>query len=230
MFHPYAIITGIFDEPLEGYKGPPGCSLMSHEFYETDGGRDFVRGYSFEMLRGFGPTTTAIFGLSGGRVFPGPGHHEGFAQMVDRTAGIAAICEDLPEPTNCVTIDPELKDSDGIPAPKITYRPSANSSRMLDHAVERGKEPAIAAGAHDTMVWWRRSMAGWHLMGTARMGTDPETSVVNEWGRAHDVKNLFIVDGSIFVTAAAVNPTNTIQALALHVADSIKRNLSNLFD
>ena len=62
------------------------------------------------------------------------------------------------------------------------------------------------------------------------MGTDPERSVVNEWGRCHDVKNLFIVDGSIFVTSAGVNPTNTIQALALYVADQIKSNLENLFD
>jgi choline dehydrogenase-like flavoprotein len=53
---------------------------------------------------------------------------------------------------------------------------------------------------------------------------------VNSWGRAHDVKNLFIIDGSVFVTAAAVNPTNTIQAFALHVADTMKRNLANLFD
>ena len=67
-------------------------------------------------------------------------------------------------------------------------------------------------------------------MGTTRMGTDPERSVVNEWGRAHDVPNLFIIDGSIFVTAAAVNPTNTIQALTLYIADTIKKNLSNLFD
>jgi choline dehydrogenase-like flavoprotein len=67
-------------------------------------------------------------------------------------------------------------------------------------------------------------------MGTARMGTDPERSVVNDWGRCHDVKNLFIVDGSIFVTSAGVNPTSTIQALALYVADNIKRRLANLFD
>ena len=72
--------------------------------------------------------------------------------------------------------------------------------------------------------------AGWHLMGTARMGLDPGRSVVNAWGRSHDVKNLFIVDGSVFVTAGGVNPTNTIQAFALHVADSIKKNLTNLFD
>ena len=75
-----------------------------------------------------------------------------------------------------------------------------------------------------------RADGGWHLMGTARMGTDPARSVVNEWGRSHDVKNLFIVDGSIFVTSAGVNPTRTIQALALYVADSIKQRLATLFD
>jgi choline dehydrogenase-like flavoprotein len=112
----------------------------------------------------------------------------------------------------------------------VTYRLSENSTRMLDHAVARGRELMAAAGARDTMVQAPLTMAGWHLMGTARMGRDPATSVVNQWGRCHDVRNLFIVDGSIFVTAGAVNPTNTIQALALHIADSIKQRLSNLFD
>ena len=69
-----------------------------------------------------------------------------------------------------------------------------------------------------------------HLLGTARMGNDPERSVVNEWGRCHDVKNLFIVDGSIFVTAGGVNPTSTIQALALYIADQMKQRLATLFD
>ena len=87
-----------------------------------------------------------------------------------------------------------------------------------------------AAGAKETVVEAPLPFAGWHLMGTARMGTDPRTSVVNEWGRCHDVRNLFIIDGSIFVTAAAVNPTNTIQALALYIADTMKKNLANLFD
>jgi choline dehydrogenase-like flavoprotein len=73
-------------------------------------------------------------------------------------------------------------------------------------------------------------MAGWHLMGTARMGTDPERSVVNESGRCHDARNVFIVDGSIFVTAGGVNPTSTIQALALYIADTMKNSLANLFD
>jgi choline dehydrogenase-like flavoprotein len=230
MFHPYAMVTGIFEQSLEGYKGPTGCCIMSHEFYETDRGRDFLRGYSFEILRGFGPVTTALWGMSAGRVFSGADHHRGYGALFDRMAGIAAICEDLPEPSNTVTLDPNLVDSDGIPAPRITYRLSDNSRAMLAHSVERAKDVLHAAGATDTVVDAPLPFAGWHLMGTARMGTDPETSVVNEWGRCHDVRNLFIVDGSIFVTAAAVNPTNTIQALALYIADAMKKNLANLFD
>jgi choline dehydrogenase-like flavoprotein len=101
---------------------------------------------------------------------------------------------------------------------------------MLDHSVARAKEVLAASGARDSVADAPLPFAGWHLMGTARMGTDPETSVVNEWGRCHDVRNLFIIDGSVFVTAAAVNPTNTIQALALHAADRVKKNLANLFD
>jgi choline dehydrogenase-like flavoprotein len=96
--------------------------------------------------------------------------------------------------------------------------------------VARGEEVLAAAGAKATFSEAPLPMAGWHLMGTARMGTDPRTSVVNEWGRSHDVRNLFIVDGSIFVTAGGVNPTNTIQALALYVADAMKKNLATLFD
>jgi choline dehydrogenase-like flavoprotein len=230
MFHPYALVTGVFGEPLEGYKGPTGCCLMSQEFYETDLARGFVRGYSFEILRGMGPVSTALWGMSSGRVPWGAGHHEAYRQLFDRTAGMVVICEDLPEPHNRVTLDPDLVDSDGIPAPKVTYRLGENSNRMLEHSVARAREVLEAAGAKETAAEAPLAPAGWHLMGTARMGTDPERSVVNAWGRCHDVRNLFIVDGSIFVTAAAVNPTNTIQALALYIADTMKKNLANLFD
>ncbi|MEB2284069.1 MAG: choline dehydrogenase [Polyangiaceae bacterium UTPRO1] len=230
MFHPYAMVTGIFPERLQGYKGPSGCSIISQEFYETDPARGFARGYSFEMLRGFGPVSTAMLGLTAGRMPHGEGHHRAFDELWDRTAGMVAICEDLPETTNTVTLDPELKDADGIPAPRITYRLSENSRAMLEHAVARGKEVLAAAGAGDFMVQAPLPVAGWHLMGTACMGVDPAKSVVNERGRTHDVKNLFIIDGSIFTTAAGVNPTNTIQALALYIADTMKKNLANLFD
>jgi choline dehydrogenase-like flavoprotein len=230
MFHPYAMVTGIFDETLEGYKGPTGCSIISQEFYETDRSRGFTRGYSFEMLRGMGPVSTAMWGMGTDRLPWGADHHDAYAAIWDRTAGMVIICEDLPEEHNQVTLDPELVDSDGIPAPKISYQLSENSRLMLDHAVARGREALEAAGAKETLSEAPLAPAGWHLMGTARMGTDPKRSVVNEWCRSHDVKNLFVIDGSVFVTSGGVNPTNTIQALALYVGDTIKKNLTNLFD
>jgi len=230
MFHPYAYVMGIFDEPLEGYKGPTGCSIISQEFYETDPSRGFQRGYSFEMVRGMGPVGTALFGMSSGRLPWGDGHHEAYERIWDRTAGMVIICEDLPEACNRVVLDPTLVDADGIPAPKIEYRLSENSQKMLDHAVARGTEVLEAAGAKETRAEAPFVPAGWHLMGTARMGPDPSSSVVDRHGRCHDVKNLFVIDGSVFVTSGGVNPTNTLQAIALYVADYMKRNLANLLD
>jgi choline dehydrogenase-like flavoprotein len=229
MFHPYARIAGYFDETLDGHRGPGNC-IWSQEFYETDPSRDFVRGYTFEFSRGQGPVMAAVHGMQTGRLPWGEAHHSAYRKLFGHRTGMVAICEDLPEAHNTVTLDPVLKDSNGIPAPKINYTLSDNSRRMLDHAVARASEILRAAGAHD--VWHEAPLAdgGWHLMGTARMGTDPARSVVNEWGRSHDVKNLFVVDGSIFVTSAGVNPTRTIQALALYVADSMKQRLATLFD
>ena len=229
MFHPYAAIQGYFDEPLDGYRGPGNC-IWSQEFYETDTARGFVRGYTFEFTRGRGPVITGLSGMSSGRIPWGEAHHDAFRRYFNRSTGMVAICEDLPEAHNTVTLDPVLTDSNGIPAPRITYTLSENSRRMLDHAVARGSEILRAAGAYEVNVESPLAVGGWHLMGTARMGTDPARSVVNEWGRSHDVKNLFIVDGSLFVTSAGVNPTSTIQALALYVADNMKRRLANLFD
>ena len=101
---------------------------------------------------------------------------------------------------------------------------------MLEHSIANATEALKAAGAVEVHSHYPIVYGGWHLLGTARMGVDPETSVVNDWGRSHDVKNLFIVDGSVFVTSGGVNPTSTIQANALYVADQMKRRLANLFD
>lgn len=229
MLHPYALMRGQFDAPLDGYRGPH-IGIWSHQFYETDASRSFVRGYIFQSTRGFGPVMTAMAGLRSGRIPWGAGHHQAFRQDFDRIAGITAICEDLPEAHNTVTLDPVLTDANGIPAPRIRYRLSENSRNMLKHAVARGTEVLQASGAREVSAEAPSAGAGWHLMGTARMGNDPARSVVNAWGRSHDVKNLFIVDGSIFVTAGGVNPTSTIQALALYVAENIKSRLANLFD
>ncbi len=229
MFHPYASINGIFDSPQDGAQGPVDC-LWSQEFYETDLARGYVRGFTYEMTRGRGAVMTALTGMHSGRIPFGAGHHDAYRQLHNRITGMVAICEDLPELHNTVTLDPELKDPDGIPAPKITYTLSQNSRDMLNFSVARATEVLEAAGATDVITEAPLAVGGWHLMGTARMGTDPETSVVNEWGRSHDVKNLFVVDGSLFVTSAGVNPTRTIQALALYVADQMKQRLANLFD
>ena len=230
MFHPYGMIKGIFDEPLEAYKGPIATGLWCQEFYETDSSRGFVRGYTFELARGRGPAKTALDGLESGRIEWGPRYHADHAAVFGSMAGLVSICEDLPEERNQVTLDSNLTDSNGIPAPKITYRLSDNSHAMLEHSLTTGAEILRAAGAREVIRTGLMDYAGWHLMGTARMGQDPATSVVNEWGRAHDVKNLFIVDGSVFVTSGAANPTSTIQAVALYIADQMKRRLENLFD
>jgi choline dehydrogenase-like flavoprotein len=230
MFHPIAFAQGVFEERLDSHKGPQACCILSKEFYESDPSRAFVRGYNMQVVRGAGPLATAMGGYLSGTIPWGPGHHEAFRRRFDHVASIGVVCEDLPELTNTVTLDPTLVDSDGIPAPKITYRYSENSQRMMAHGLARAEEALRAAGAMEVTSSGPLRMSGWHLLGTARMGHDPETSVVNHWGRSHDVKNLFIVDGSVFVTGGGVNPASTIQAFALYVADTMKKNLANLFD
>lgn len=234
MFHPLTGVAGVFDEPMLGHEGPMACSILSQEFYETDPSRDFVRGYGLHSGRSTTPMTYALGGYGNDNPIPwGAEHREIMDDIYPFLAGLTVVTEDLPEEHNCVTLDPDLTDSDGVPAPKITYRLGENTRKMLRHGENRAKEILLAAGAkkvlskNDDKVWWR---AGWHQMGTCRMGDDPETSVVNGWGRSHDVKNLFIVDGSIFPTAGAVNPTSTIQAMALYIGDSIKTNIETLFD
>lgn len=235
MFHPLTGISGVFDKPMKGHEGPMACSILSQEFYENDPSRDFVRGYGLHSGRSTTPMTYALGGYGVDHPIPwGAEHRQIMDDIYPYLAGLTVVTEDLPEEHNCVTLDSTLTDSDGIPAPKINYRVGDNTLKMLKHGKARAEEVLLAAGARrildkspDGEVWWR---AGWHQMGTCRMGNDPNKSVVNGWGRSHDVKNLFIVDGSIFVTAGAVNPTSTIQALSLYIGDSIKKNIANLFD
>ena len=224
MHHPCGVVVGIFDEWMGAEPGNPrGSTMLSQEFYETNPDNDFVRGYDLQVMGAAeAPLSTALGGLLGMRVPWGANHHQEFKERFGRVVGLTIMTEDLPEEHNQVTLDPELTDSHGIPAPKINYTVSNNTDKMLDHGVERGTEALEAAGAKRVLSSRLRRNAGWHLLGTARMGDDPSTSVVDRWGRSHDVSNLFIIDGSIFVTGACINPTTTIQALALRTADYIK--------
>jgi choline dehydrogenase-like flavoprotein len=220
MFHPSAMVTGVFDEALEGFAGPFVASIYSQEFYETDPDRDFVRGYQMQLLRGDGPLGTAL----GGYLPPlpwGADHHEAFLDAFGHTVTLAVTTEDLPEEHNRVTLDPELKDSDGLAAPRVEYALDTNVRAILAHGVERASTVLGEAGAHKLVKTPLIEAAGFHLLGTARMGDDPASSVVDRWGRSHDVDNLYIVDGSVFVTGGAVNPTSTLQALALRSADHL---------
>jgi len=229
MFHPWSTVYGYVDEPMDGHRGPPLC-VWSQEFYETDTSRGYVRGHNFQFNRGIGIGTEAV-ALDAIRLTPwGENHHDAFRALVGHRMSIGICTEDLPEEHNRVTLDPILKDRHGIPAPRIDYTISDNTNRMLDFAIARATEILQTAGARHINTIRPVAYGGWHLLGTARMGTDPARSVVNEWGRSHDVKNLFIVDGSLFVTSGGVNPTSTIQALALYIADSIKQRLATLFD
>ncbi|CAN5132499.1 GMC family oxidoreductase [soil metagenome] len=231
MFHPYAYTYGYVDEEMDGNHGPTLC-LWSQEFYETDKARDFVRGYTFQINRGTASIIEAISSTAAGRLPFGADHHETYRRLLNHRLGLSAICEDLPEAHNRVTLDPVLKDTNGIPAPRIDYTLSDNSRKMMAHGIARATQVLETAGAREISTEAPILNGGWHLLGTARMGSDPERSVVNGWGRCHDVKNLFIVDGSIWVTSGGVNPTSTIQALTLWIADNIKRRAADgtLFD
>ena len=227
MFHPFAMITGVFPEKMKTWQGPLSNFAMSQEFYETDESRGFVRGYTYQFQRSLGPSWVANGGFTNAIPW-GDSHHEELEKRLGSMMAIAVIGDDLPELHNSVDLDPNLTDSDGVPAPRINYTLSENSRDLLDHGIKNATKVFETAGATDIYVDPLMRQSGWHLMGTARMGEDSSNSVVDKWGQAHDVDNLFIIDGSVFVTGAAVNPTPTIQALALRTADYIIANRNDL--
>jgi choline dehydrogenase-like flavoprotein len=145
----------------------------------------------------------------------GPEFPRKLRQRLGRSAMWGIIAEDLPDETNRVVLDPMRTDAFGIPAAKILYRLSDNSQQLVAFHQARARESLQAAGAYETVVAPFIRATGWHLLGTAMMGSDPARSVVDQWGRSHDIENLFIFDGSLWPTSSGMNPTATIAALAL---------------
>ncbi|MGO4001480.1 GMC family oxidoreductase [Pseudomonas fluorescens] len=228
MMHPYAAVSGSFDEPLESWLGPAGQSIYSMEFYETDTRRDFVRGAKWQVMPSGGPL--GLRAAYGGKPLEeswGANLHRNTARTFGRSFEWGITAEDLPDENNRIILDSRLTDSDGVPAPKILYRNSENTKLMLDFHLKRAHEAMDAAGAVSMTETSLMRDCGWHLMGTARMGNDPATSVVDQWGRSHDVPNLFILDGSIFVTSGAANPTATITAIALRAVKHLVSEARN---
>lgn len=236
MMHPFSAIMATFDEDLESWRGPFGQNIASYEFYETDESRGFVRGAKWGAMPAGGPLGATSF--VGSKVFTDPNARvedmwgANLHEMVERRFGHTMVWgiigEDLPEESNRVVVDPELTDTDGIPAPKLIYKVSENSERMLAFHEARCLEACEAGGAVETAVVHQMRDTGWHLLGTCCMGTDPRRSVVNEWGQAHDVPNLFVFDGSTFPTSGGLNPTATIMSVALRQARRMIAERRNL--
>ena len=132
MFHPLTGVAGVFDDQMKGHEGPMACSILSQEFYESDPSRGFVRGYGLHSGRSTTPMTFALGGYGIDNPIPwGDAHREIMDRQYPYLAGLTIVTEDLPEEDNCVTLDPDLTDSDGIPAPKINYRLGENTRAML---------------------------------------------------------------------------------------------------
>jgi choline dehydrogenase-like flavoprotein len=210
MVHSANIAFGRFPELVYQYKAPPTLAV-SQDFYETDRARGFARGYTLEPI---GPFPIAFARMAAAGLGIWGNELREFMFDANHYAGWGIVGESLPDDRNRVTLDPEVRDERGQPVARVTFGWGDNDRRMIDHGVDKATEILEAAGAEAT--WSVEDTA--HLLGACRMGSDPTTSVVDRWGRSWDVPNLFICDGSVFVTSSGVNPSLTIQALAARTA------------
>ncbi|MDW5598791.1 GMC family oxidoreductase [Conexibacter stalactiti] len=216
MVHVQSVALGRFDDHLDTFKGARGSVIGSRHFYETDPARDFKRGFILSAMRGNSPLNIALGGAPWGA-----DHHGAVERAVGHDGAVWVCGDDAPEEVNRVELDDDKLDAWGLPGVRTHYRLSDNSKRIGQFGLERAKELLSAAGARDVIDTGLSPILGWHLLGTARMGHDPATSVVDASNRAHDVDNLYVVDGSSMPTGGSINPTNTLQALALRTADQI---------
>jgi glucoside 3-dehydrogenase (cytochrome c) catalytic subunit len=203
--------------------GRPGGFYVARFRNLSEKNPRFIRGYGFE-------------GSSGARMFPHhahkmPGFGASFKEAVRKNNGtlisMGGFGEVLPRYENYVDLDSEVKDKWGIPALRFHYRFGDNEKRMAEDMVAAAQEMFEAAGLKIVGVEKRVETEGWsiHELGTARMGNDPKTSVLNQFQQSHDVKNLFVVDGSSHVSASCQNPTWTIMALCWRSCDYLAEEL-----
>ncbi|MFY9558557.1 MAG: GMC oxidoreductase, partial [Blastocatellia bacterium] len=183
--------------------------------------QNFVRGYGFECG-------------SGARMYPAfvknasltPGFGSDFKQRVRKyytsPVSMTVRAEMLARFENYAEIDPDgVVDAWGIPVLKIHIQFSDNERHMARDAAHTSEEILRASGAEVVSTGGRMTAPGRiiHELGTARMGNDPKTSVLNKFNQSWDVKNLFVIDGACFVTSANQNPTLTILALTMRTCD-----------
>jgi choline dehydrogenase-like flavoprotein len=215
--------NGLFEHPLNDYKGVvTGAGIV--DFVETDPKRGFYGGGRM-TARGFDtPINYALRGLSPGTARWGALYKKALAEEANHKMTVTCFVTQLPLSSNRIDLDPDVKDAWGQPAMRLTSTSHPDDIKSMEFFRERSLELLRAAGA--TKVWASPvsdSRGSAHNRGTCRMGNDPATSVVNKYHRAHDVPNLFIIDGSNLVTGGRNHPTMTIQALAFRAAEHIAK-------
>jgi choline dehydrogenase-like flavoprotein len=217
-----AIVLGVFDEPLNDYKGF-AVSRIFHDFYELDHNKlGFYGGGGLDARFDTTPAAFALGSLPPGTPTWGKEFKKAIHQNFTRTFQIFCHATSLPVETNNFTLDPEVKDAWGFPALRMTFRDHPNDLKMMAWMRDRAMEVMDAAGAKTKWAMpIEEQQFAVHLLGTCRMGNDPKTSVINSDHRTHDVHNLFLCDGSSLVTSGRGQPTMTIEALAFRAADRI---------
>lgn len=221
-FHEYLFAVGLFDEqehdPLNGWTGNY-ISGGTFDFYETDEDRGHIGGCLISASQICHPINSIL----PGRPQWGSAMKDADRDFFNYAMKIGLILHDMPVESNRVGLDPEVKDAWGLPVAQITHKPHPNDVSMGKWQVDKNAEILDAAGASKTIpVYLERSTGNTcHQHGTARMGTDPSKTVLNEWCQAHDVDNLYVLDGSCFPTATGVNPTLTMMANAWRCCEYI---------
>jgi len=216
------LAAGVFDHEVNGYKGIVATRVV-WDLYELDPKLGLVGGGGFDYRFDVTPIQFASdAGLPPKAQRWGKEYKRWVAQTYTRTVLCFGHTTSLPVASNSISLDPTVKDAWGVPAIRVTYTDHPQDLKLYKYFAERSEELLHASGAGQT---WQLPVESQqfavHLLGTCRMGNDPKTSVVDKYNRAHDVKNLFIVDGSSLVTSGRGQPTMTIQALAFRAGDNI---------
>ncbi len=213
MRHMTGTMYGIFERPVHMYRGTTMAGIIRDEAPHNPK-RGFVGGYEMETLSLGLPFMAAFLNPGAwGRTFTSS------MEAYPRMAGMWLIGEDMPQETNRITLDPVAKDKHGMPVASVHYDDHPNDVAMRNHAYQQSAAIYQAVGATVTLP--TPPYPSTHNMGTNRMSEKPRDGVINKFGQAHDIKNLFVSDGSQFTSGAACNPTLTIVALAIRQADHI---------
>ncbi len=202
MFNGYANTTGSFEHPLNEYKGAVTSRIVL-DYYDSDPARGFYGGGGFDARFPMGPIAFGLTGLPDDTPTWGAEYKRALRELYTHSVRIFAHITSLPVATNTITLDESHRDPWGRPGLLLTYREHPDDIKARHWFRDRAHELMEAAGA--TRVWDQPILpldGGVHLLGTARMGDDPRSSVVDRYHRAHDVPNLFICDGSSMVVAS----------------------------